>query len=158
MNLPLQKPELRINYSPKLDLRIALASVQGYGGIASPEYRFQIDCLLRHPTGCFTYSVSNLCFEPESFVRFSGELRELQQGLGQAASLRSVGDMMVLRLEGNSRKFLATLDIREYLAPSMATLNATIEVDYDLFVNKLQAEIERFVEGIRQVEPDPPPQ
>jgi len=64
--------------------------------------------------------------------------------------------MMVLRLEGNSRELLATLDIREYLAPAMATLNATIEVDHEFFVNKLWAEIDRFVEGIRQADPDLP--
>jgi hypothetical protein len=64
--------------------------------------------------------------------------------------------MKVLRLEGNSRKFLATLDIREYLAPSMPTLNAPIELDYDLFVNKLRAEIDRFAEGIRHAGQDLP--
>jgi len=111
---------------------------------------------LRHPTGSFTYDVSNLCFEPEAFARFSQELQRLQQGLRQEAALKNVGDMMTLRLEGDSRKLFATLDIREYLAPSMATLNATFEVDYDLLVNKLRGEIDRFVEEIRQVEPADP--
>ncbi len=71
-------------------------------------------------------------------------------------NLKNVGEMVVLRLAGDSRKLLATFDIREYLAPSMATLTATFEVDYDLFVNKLRGEIDRFVEEIRLVEPANP--
>ena len=155
MTTPRHRPEVVINYSPMLDLRITLASVQGYGEVSRPEYRFEVDCCLRHATGCFTYSVSNLCFEPESFSRFSGELQSLQQGLRQEAALKNVGEMMVLRLAGDSRKLLATLDIRESLAPSTATLNATFEVDYDLFVNKLRGEIDRFVAEILQVPPAP---
>ncbi len=48
---------------------------------------------------------------------------------------------MVLHLAGDSRKLLATLDIRGYLA---------------LFVNKLRGEIDRLVEEIRLVEPANP--
>jgi hypothetical protein len=66
--------------------------------------------------------------------------------------------MVVLRLEGNSRKLEATLDIKEYLAPKVATLKATFEVEYDLFVNKLSGEIERFMEDLRNVEPSSPEQ
>ena len=148
----LGRPELVINYAPELDLRIAFASAQGYGEVALPEYRFEVECRLRHSTGSFTYSVSNLCFDLESFARFSRELGGLQQGLRQDAALRNVGEMMILRLEGNSRKLQATLDVREYLAPSMASLHAAFDVDYDLFVNKLRREIDRFIEELRQVE------
>jgi hypothetical protein len=66
--------------------------------------------------------------------------------------------MMVLRLEGNSRGLRATLNIRESLAPQMATLNAILDVDFDLFVNKLRAEVDRFVEELRQMQPSPPEQ
>ena len=89
MTVALNRPEIIINYSPKLDLRITLASVQGYGGIASPEYRFEVDCRLRHPSGSFTYSFSHLCFEPRSFTQFSEELRSLQQGLSKKAALKA---------------------------------------------------------------------
>ncbi len=113
-------------------------------------------CRLRHPTGTCSYSANDLYFDLESFERFSEELQRLQQGLRQEAELKDVGQMVALRLAGDSRKLLATLDVREYLAPSMATLNATFEVDYDLFVNKLRREIDRFVEDIRQAElPNP---
>jgi len=136
-----------------LNLRITLASAESQGNQAWIEHRFEVDCRLRHPTGSFTYSVSNLCFDVKSFDRFSQQLRELQQGARQDAALRNVGDMMVLQLEGNSRNFMATLNIREYLAPTMASLNAKIEVDYDLLVNKLPGEIDRFVEEILLIEP-----
>jgi len=35
-----------------------------------------------------------------------------------------------------------------------ATLASSLEVDYDLFVNKLVGEVERFVGELRLVEPD----
>lgn len=148
-------PELIINYAPELDLRITFAHAQGYGGIASPEYSFEVDCRLRHSTGRFTYSVSDLCFDLQSFSKFSKELQGMQQGLRQEAALKSVGEMMVLRLEGNSRAVKATIDIRESLAGRLATLNATLDVDYDLFVNKLRREVDRFLEEVRQIEPSP---
>jgi hypothetical protein len=37
----------------------------------------------------------------------------------------------------------------------MATLNATLEVDYDLFVNKLRGEVDRFIEELRAIQPPP---
>ncbi len=137
-----------------LDLRITLVRAQGYEGISLPEYFFEVDCRLPHPTGSFTYSFSHLCFEPRSFTTFSEELRGLQQGLRGEATLKNVGEMMVLSLKGNSRELLATLDIREYLPPSTWTLSATLEVDYDLFVNKLCREVDRFVAEIREVRPE----
>lgn len=61
---------------------------------------------------------------------------------------------MVLNVKGTSRNFTAELNIREYFAPTMATLHAPeIEVDYDLFVNRLPGDIDRFVEEIRLIEP-----
>jgi len=148
-------PELDINYAPELDLRITFAHVQGYEGNASPEYRFEVDCRLRHATGSFTYSVSDLCFDLQSFSKFSKELQGMQQGLRQEAALKSVGEMMVLRLEGDSRALKATIAIRESLAALLATLNATLDVDYDLFVNKLRREVDRFLQEVRQLEPSP---
>jgi hypothetical protein len=149
-------PELIINYAPELDLRIIFAHAQRYEGNASPEYRFEVDCRLRHSTGRFTYSVSDLCFDLQSFSKFSKELEDMQQGLRQEAAVKSVGEMMVLRLEGNSRALNATINIRESLAARLATLNATVDVDYDLFVNKLRREVERFLEEVRQLVPSPP--
>ena len=150
------RPQLIINYAPELDLRITFTHAQGYGGIASAEYRFEVDCRLRHARGSFTYSVSDLCFDLQSFSKFSKELQGMQQGLRQEAALKSVGKMMVLRLEGNSRALNATINIRESLAARLATLNATVDVDYDLFVNKLRGELDRFLEEVRQIEPSPP--
>jgi len=153
--MPVNRPEIIINYSPKLDLRITLVRAQSYEGISHPEYFFEADCRLRHPSGSLTYSFSHLCFEPRSFTQFSEELRGLQQGLRKEAALKNVGEMMVLRVKGDSRELLVTVDVREYLPPSSWTLSAALEVDYDLFVNKLRGEIDRFVEEIRQVEPTP---
>jgi hypothetical protein len=146
------RPELIVNYSI-LNLRIKLASVQCMANAAWIEHRFEVDCRLRHPTGSFTYSVSNLCFDLKSFERFTKELRDLQQGRRSDAALTNVGEMLSLRVGGNSRNFTATLNIREFLAPAVATLNAKIEIDYDLFVNRLPGEVERFVDEIRLIEP-----
>jgi hypothetical protein len=32
----------------------------GHAGIASPVYRFEVECRLRHPTGNFRYSAHDL--------------------------------------------------------------------------------------------------
>ncbi len=149
------RPQL-VYYAPNLDLRITCVQVQAYGDVAHPEYCFEVECRLRHSTGGFTYSSSRLCFDPESFALFSHELQGMQQGLRPEAALKSVGEMMILQLEGNSRKLLATLDIRESIAARIASLHAIVEVDYDLFVNNLHSKVERFLEEIRQIEPSPP--
>ena len=146
------RPELIISHSI-LNLRITLASVEAGLNKAWAEYRFEVNLCLFHPTGTFTYSVSNLCFDVESFARFSRELKEFQGGERQDAALRNVGDMLVLRVQGNSRSFMAQLKIREYLAPTIASLTAEVELDYDLLVNKLPPEIDRFVEQIRLINP-----
>jgi hypothetical protein len=153
MTARLDGPELVINYDPALDLRITCISALAYPGISLPEYFFEVDCCLRHPTGRFSYFGNKLCFDVQSFAQFAEQLREIQQGLRQEAALRNVGEMMVLRLEGTSRRLRAKVQIREYMAPSTAALSATLEVEYDLFVNKLREEIDRFVEELERVEP-----
>ena len=153
MTDPSHRPELVINYSPHLDLRIALVSVQDYEGNARPDYRMEMHCRLRHPSGEFTYSADDLCFDLDAFAGFSSELQKLQHGSAEQASLKNVGEMVVLELKGNSGALRATLNIREYLAPTMATFNAEFEVDYDLFVNKLRAEVDRFVDELRDMQP-----
>ncbi len=140
------RPELVINYAPELDLHLTFAHAQGYAGTALPEYRFEMRCCLRQLSGSFTYSVSDLCFDLQSFAKFSEELQGMRQGLREEAALKGVGEMTVLRLEGNSRALKATLCIHESIAARLATLNASLNVDYDLFVNKLRGELERFLE------------
>src|SRR5258708_29869176 len=137
MTTPLSRPEVVINYSPKLDLHITLLAVQGYGRVALPDYRFEMDCRLQHPTGSFSYSANDLYFDLESFERFSTELQGVQQGLRQEAALKDAGQMVVLRLEGNSRALQATLEVREYLPPSMPKLNAPFELHSTFFFTKL---------------------
>ena len=152
MKTLLSRPELTLNYSI-LNLRIKLASILSMGEVAWPEYRFEVECRLWHPTGAFTYSVSDLCFEVDSFERFSHEIRNVQQGKRRDAALSNVGDMMVLPVEGDSRKFLAAHNVREYLVPTMASLQAKFELDYDIVVNRLPGDLDRFVAEIRLIDP-----
>ena len=118
------RPELVINYSPQLDLR-----------------------------GTFGYSAHNLYFGLDGFERFAEELQRLQQGLTQEAVLKDPGEMVVLRLERKNNTLLATFDIREYRPPSLAKLHVVLEVDYDLFVNKLKRELDRFLAELRECKP-----
>ncbi len=64
-------PRLIVNYSPKLDLRFSIVKVQGYAGMARTDYRCELDCVLRHPSGSFGYSANDLRFDLKSFERFS---------------------------------------------------------------------------------------
>ncbi len=148
-------PELIVNYAPELDLRLTLAEALDYGGAATPDYRFEIDCCVRHSTGTFRYTATNIYFELKAFQRFSEQLERMRQGLTRQAALSDPGEMVVFRLEGDSRKLLATVDVREGLASYLATLHVPLEVDYDLFVNKLHREVERFVEELGHIDPSP---
>ena len=146
-----QRPELVINYSPQLDLRIAFAEAVHYGGLARPDYRFEMNCCWRHPSGTFGYSAHNLYFGLDGFESFAEELQGLQQGLTQEAALKDPGEMVVLRLERKNNTLFANFDMREYLPPSLAKLHVVLEVDYDLFVNKLKREVDRFLAELRQI-------
>jgi hypothetical protein len=147
-------PQIVINYSPQLDLRIACVKAERYRPTGRIEYYFEVKCKLRHPSGTFEYSAADQNMDPNSFARFGENLRGIQQGARNDAVLEAVTETLELRLQGNSRKLQAELKIREYISLRAATLASSLEVDYDLFVNKLVGEVERFVGELRLVEPD----
>lgn len=147
-------PQITINYSPKLDLHIQCVRAERYRHVGHVEHRFEVKCRLRHSSGTFEYLVVDLCFDLDSFSRFAEELRRIQRGEGDRADLRSVGDMLVLSLTGSPRHFQAELRIREYMGAHATTLTSTLDVDYDLFVNTLATEMERFASDLRLVQPD----
>ena len=148
-------PELIINYSPTLDLRIVLAEARSFGHVATPEFRFELNCHVRHAMRTLQYRDPRVFFDLNAIQRFLKQLKAMQQGTMRQAALTDPGDMVVFRLESNPPTLLATLDIREYLPPSSFTLHERQEVDYDLFVNKLAAEVDRFVDEIQQTKPTP---
>jgi len=152
---PLLHPELIINYAPTLDLRIVLAEARSFGNVSTPEYRFELNCHVRHAMRTLQYRDPRVFLDLNAIQRFLKQLKGMQQGTMRQASLTDPGDMVVFRLESNPPTLLATLDIREYLPPSSFTLHERQEVDYDLFVNKLGAEVERFVDEIRRIKPAP---
>jgi hypothetical protein len=147
----LDGPQIVINYSPEMDLRIKCVRVERVYG-PSLDHHFEIRWVIRHPSGSFEYSASDLYFTVESFDRFAEELRGIQQGTGRGAALKNLDEMFVLRLARAGMRFQADLHIREYVPPHIVTLASTLELDYDLFVNKLLREIQRFVDELRSVE------
>jgi hypothetical protein len=156
MSETLPRPELVINYAPTLDLRIVLAHAQSLGDVSVPEYRFELNCSLRHAMRTLQYRDPRVFFELNAIQRFMKQLKGIQQGTTRQAALTDPGDMVALRLESDPPKLQATLDIREHLPPSSFTLHESQEVDYDLFVNKLCIEVERFLNEVRGTEPSPP--
>ena len=146
------RPELFINYSPELDLHITLSDIVDYGGAACPDYRFEVNCCWRYRRGSFEHHAANIYFGLEGFTRFQQELEAVQRGQRQEAALHDPGAMVVLRLERKSNKLLANFDVRQSSPPSKAELHVTLEVDYDLFVNKLKHEVERFIGELRELE------
>jgi hypothetical protein len=150
------RPELIINYAPELDLRFTFAELLSYGGAASPDYRLEMDCCVRHSTGTFRYTATDIHFEPKAVQRFAEQLERMRRGLTRQAALSDPGEMVVFRLEGDSRKLLANVDVRQGLSSYLATLHVPLEVDYDLFVNKLHREVERFVEELSHIDPSRP--
>lgn len=143
------RPELFINYSPELDLRFTLAEIVDYGGAACPDYRFEVNCRWRHARGFFAYRAENIYFSLDAFPRFEQALHGIQQGQREEAALHDPGEMVVLQLERKLNKMSANFDVREGVPPSTAKLHVALEVDYDLFVNKLRCEVERFIGELR---------
>jgi len=84
------------------------------------------------------------------------QLKGIQQGTTRQAALSDPGEMVAFRLESNPPNLQVTLDIREHLPPSSFTLHESQQVDYDLFVNKLYGEVERFLDEMRRIELLPP--
>jgi hypothetical protein len=152
----LPRPELVINYAPTLDLRIVLGDAQSLGDVSVPVYRFELNCSLRHAMRTLQYRDPRVFFELTAMQRFMEQLKGIQQGTTRQAALSDPGEMVAFRLESDPPKLHATLDIREYLPPSSFTLHESHEVDYDLFVNKLCIEVERFLNEVREIEPSPP--
>jgi hypothetical protein len=146
-------PQITINYSPQLDLRIKCVKAQRYRQAGGVDYQFEVKCRPPHPSGMFEYSASDVHFDLDSWTSFLKDLRGLHHGTGNLAVLQSVSEIE-LRLELISRKLVADLRIREFIAPHMAILTSRFELDYDLFINKLMHETERFVDELRCLEPD----
>lgn len=149
----LNGPQLSINYAPELDLSLTCVRVQRYE-VASPEYRFEVNCRIRHPTGHFEYFAKDLCFEPDGFARFAEELHTIQRGAADSAALKSVGEMLVFQLDRKGRKLSLRLSIREVLPPGkLASLIMAIEADRDLLINKLGRKVEEFLADLHEVTP-----
>ena len=147
-------PQIVIHHSPQFDLRFACLKAERRRPTGRVEYHFEGKCRLRHPSGPFDYTAADLNMDPDSFARLAQDLRAIQQGTRDDPVLKALPEMFELRLERSSSKLKADLKIREYIAPHVATLTAIFDVDYDLFVNKLLGEIEKFVGELRRVEPD----
>lgn len=149
----LNGPQLSINYAPELDLALTCIKAQRYE-VASPEFRFEVHCRIRHPTGHFEYFAKNLCFAPDGFARFAEELHSIERGAADSAALKSVGEMLVFQLDRKGRKLSLSLSIREVLPPGkQVSLIMAIEADYDLLINKLGRKVEEFLADLRQVTP-----
>jgi hypothetical protein len=149
----LKGPQLSINYTPELDLSLMCVRVQKYE-VVSPEYRFEVKCRIRHPTGHFEYFAEDICFEPDSITHFAEELHNIQRGNADSAALKNVGEMLVFQLDRSGRQLLLRLSIRESIPPGrLASLTMTLDADYDLFVNKLGQKVEEFIADLREVRP-----
>jgi hypothetical protein len=148
---PLSGPRLCINYAPELDLSLTCARLERYGGLASADYFFQVNCRLRHPTGYFEYFANDLYFDLDSFARFAKQLRSMRQGTANSAALENPGQMFELRLDKKDRKLQLTICVRESIPlGKLASLSGVIDVDYDLFINKLGHVLEGFGDELRE--------
>src|SRR5258707_11442169 len=128
----LSGPQLSINYTPELDFTLMCVRVEKYE-FASPEYRFEVRCRVRHPTGHFEYFAQDLCFEPDSFAQFAEGMRNIQRGTADTAALKNVGEMLVFQLDRKGRQLLLRLSIREHIPSGhLASLGMAVDVDYDL--------------------------
>ena len=140
-------PEMVLNYSPDLDFRIKFMGTGSFD-----ECFFQVRCRLRHSAGHLEYVTDNLCFDLKGFQTFENGLLSVRDGQASEAVLSNVGEMLVFRLFQEKRLLLLSLSIRQSVSARLATLNFTVNVDYDLFINKLIAVLTQFMADLRKIE------
>lgn len=149
-------PNLRVDYSPELQLSISCSEVEGH--TAGIECRCDVTCRVLHPGGHFEYVSGGLLFDiegSESFASFLEELRQVQRGEASCAVLKNVGEEFVLTLETADRilrRVHMNVAAREYVADiqDFATAQFHVELDYDLYVNKLLEAVVAFVRDLRR--------
>jgi hypothetical protein len=96
-----------------------------------------------------------LFISAEAFDIFGAQLREMGKGQTQEAKLADEGEMFSFGLLLAGRRLRSAINIREYQAgDELTTLKAGFEVDYDLFVNKLGADLAEFNAALRSVIPE----
>lgn len=111
-----------------------------------------------HPGGHFEYVSGGLLFDiegGESFASFLEALRQVQQGKASCAVLKNVGEEFVLTLETADqicRRVHINVAAREYVADirGFATAQFHVELDYDLYVNRLVEAVVAFVRDLRR--------
>lgn len=157
MTSNLDWPSLVIDYSQYFTFEITCARAQEYSKVGLPgvkEYFFAARVRIQHPTGYFEYQANDTCFDIAGVERFLQSLMEIHDGRSSQAKLSNVGEMVVLALELKGRRLLCSIDIREFQpAEELTTLHAAFHVDYDLFVNKLSAEVRDFTTSLKRVTP-----
>ena len=152
-------PSLTIDQSRDFAIKIACTRAQEYSKVGMTglkEYFFALSAKVRHPTGHFLYEASDLSFGEDDFERFMRALAEMHNGASSSAQLTNVGEMFALILESQGREMRCTLRIREFQpGTELTTLNAAFKVDYDLFVNKLAADVKEFLSSLKSLTPRP---
>lgn len=139
------RPCLTICYSSDFSLSIQLLSVQVYEA-ASPDYRFDFACRVRHPTGEFTYKATDIFFAPQMFRDFAEQLDAIRNGKTEHAKFQDYGQMIEFSLHVRNKKTHASLRISEYQpAAEQTLLSVGFPVDYDLFVNALYEKTQQFL-------------
>lgn len=145
-------PSLIIRYSSDFSLSIRLLNVRVYE-VVSPDYRFEFACRIRHPTGEFAYTATDIFFALEVFRDFVQELDAIRRGKSDHAQFHDHGQMIEFSLNVRDGKARASLRIREYQAGAEETLLAAgFPVEYDSFVNALYERTAQFVEELAATE------
>ena len=152
MHTEAENVELRIEYSPEFNycVRFIKAERSVAGGCVDVQWTFAVSCLIRHSGGKFTYEANNIHFDESQLCSFIDQLEAIRSGKGARAELTDYMSTFGLHRQGHRLK--ATILIREG-AGDLTTLNASFEVDYDLFVNKLHEQARSFLGELRRVVP-----
>lgn len=147
--------ELRVAYAPEFLLRFVLNKAERVVSVDSTSWKFEVQCLIRHSTGKFTYAATDLFIDADCFEVFEAQLRQIGSGQTQEAKLADKGEMFSFVLKLNGRRLQAAVNIREYQGDDELTiLRAGFGVDYDLFVNKLRDDLAEFNAALRSVIPE----
>lgn len=147
--------ELRISYSAPFSWSFVLDRAERLASVGYTNWRFNVRCVIGHPTGQFTYEACDSSLAIEAFQVFHSQLCEIGSGQRRSAELADADKMFSFALTLSGYRLQASIRIREYQPENdLTTLNANFWVDYDLFVNKLRDELKEFIERLRLVVPE----
>lgn len=144
-----ETPRLCVRYSPELDLLVTCTAPE------IPDFAtFEVKCRISYPGGHFECESGGLLFSVRDFAAFADALGKVRQGNASYAVLKNPAGEFVFELTTGDRihrRVHLKVSAKEYIGGTEpVTAQFAVDLDYDLYVNRLFEAIVGFVRDLRE--------